>query len=84
MTTRSQRNCRKKKTYESRSEAKEKSMFYKKHNGTKLRPYNCIECNNYHLTSNGNIRAFLMDALTGIAMLGMCAVWCFVIWSFGG
>jgi len=43
-----------------------------------------IRAQNNRQTGNGNIRAFLMDAVTGIAMLGMCAVWCFVIWSFGG
>lgn len=79
------RNCKKKKVYHSRSEAKEKAMFYRKKNGIRQKPYNCVECGNYHLTtSNGNIRAFIMDAVTGIAMICMCAIWCFVIYAFWG
>lgn len=78
------RNCKKKKVYHSRSEAKEKAMFYRKNNGIRQMPYNCDVCSNYHLTSSGNIRSFIMDAVTGIAMIGMCAIWCFVIYAFWG
>ena len=81
---RAQRNCRKKITYQSRQHAKDRAVYFKKHNGLKLNAYNCDQCGAYHLTSRGNIRAWISDAVTGIAMIGMCAVWCFVIYAFGG
>lgn len=41
--------CKGKKTYETRRDAKDHAKTVKKRNGTRVRPYECIYCGDWHV-----------------------------------